>query len=161
MLSESRIAILISLTSLLISIYFGWYKIRKERPLLKHEVFSCKHKVTRGGESTDLELLFKLHNRGDRGTQLNRIEAYATDFSGEEHQSSHDLSKVEHLRETSSTKKIKASFRFSPHFQYKTEMPCRFTIHHTTGEYSFTCESKESERDLVVGDIQVFIGKVD
>jgi len=148
MLSESRIAIIISLTSLLISIYFGWYRIRKERPLLKHEVSKCRHKVTRGGETTDLELLFKLHNRGDRGTQLNRIEVYATDYFGEEHQSSDDLMGVDYLEAASSTKKIKASFRFSPHFQYKEKMPCRFIVYHTTGEYSFECEYEESKRHL-------------
>jgi len=157
MLSESKIAILISLASVLISVYFGWYRIKKERPILKHEVVSCKHKVTQDGGSTDLELVFKLHNRGDRGTQLNRIEAYATDFSGEEHQSSYDLSRVEYLKEASSTKEIKASFCFSPYFEYKEKMPCRFIVYHTTGEYSFEHESEESDDYL---GVQVSSAKV-
>ena len=113
----SAIAIIISLASLSVSFYFGWYRIKKEQPLLEHEVFSCKHKVTEDGESTDLELRFILHNRGDRGTSLTKIEVYATDFKGEEHQSSYDLSNVEYLGATNSTKKITAHFRFSPHFQ--------------------------------------------
>lgn len=159
MLSDilSAIAIIMSLASLLVSIYFGWYRIRKERPLLKHEVFSCKHKVSRDGKSTELELEFKVHNGGDRGTQLNRIEVYATDFKGEGHQSSYDLSKVEYLDATDSTKKIRAFFSFSPSFQYRIRMPCRFTIYHTTREYSFDCESKESEHHL---GIQVSTGRV-
>jgi len=148
MLSESRIAILISLASVLvavISLYFSWRRTRKERPLIEHEVIGCKHKVSKDGESTDLMLSFRLHNRGDRGTKLLSIEAYATDFKEEEHCSSFDLSMVEYLDAHNSTEKIRAFFCFSPHFQYREKMPSRFKIYHTTGEYSFECKSEESE----------------
>ena len=147
-----EVPVVISLVSLLLtlaSFIFTWKRTKKEHPLLKHEVLSCKHKVTENGKATDLEILFKLHNRGDRGTQLNRIEAWATDFKGLEHFTSRDLSKIDYLDAQDSTKEIRTSFTFSPHFQYRTKMRCRFRIHHTTGEYPFEHESEESEDYLV------------
>lgn len=118
--------------------------MRKERPLIEHEIIGCKHKVSENGESTDLMLLFRLDNRGDRGTKLLSIEASAIDFKEEEHYSSYDLSKFDYLGAHDSTEKIRALFFFFPHFQYRQEMPCRFRILHTTGEHSFECKSEES-----------------
>jgi hypothetical protein len=93
-----------------------------------------------------MEMEFRLHNRGDRGTRLTKIEAIATDAAGKEHSSSQELSVQ--LNVCDSTKKITCLLSFVPHFQYTIKMPCRFNIVHTHGQYPFTYESQESERYL-------------
>jgi len=141
MLSDilSVIAIAISLTSL----YFAWKRTKKEQPLFKHEIISCKHKVAEDEKTTNLELVFRLHNRGDRGTKMLKIEAYATDFNGNKHYAFDNLS--EYLKAHDSIKKKRAFFCFLPPFRYQRKMSCIFIIYHTNGKYPFEHESEESE----------------
>jgi hypothetical protein len=139
----SSIALAISV----ISLYFTWRKTRKEQPIISHEVFSCKHRVADNNKYTNLEIVYRLHNRGDRGTRLNSIEVVAVDFNGEEHASTNELS-VE-LDENSSTDKIRNFFYFAPPFPYLPKMHCKFIISHTHEKYSFKHDSEESEEELV------------
>jgi len=101
MLSDilSVVAIVISLVSL----YFTWKRAKKEQPILRHEVLSCKHKVAEDNKTTDLELVLRLHNNGDRGTRLLKIDAYATGFNGVAHHRTDILS--EYLKTHDSTVK--------------------------------------------------------
>lgn len=141
LLSDVLSIIAISLS--IVSLYFTWRRTKKEEPLLRHEVFSCKHKVDEDGKTTNLELVFRLHNTGNKGTRLLKIEVYATDFNGKEHRSSKDLS--EYLDARHSTDKIRGFFYFLPPFQYHERMPCIFIVYHTNDEYLFKHESEESE----------------
>lgn len=138
----SSIALAISV----ISLYFTWRKTRKERPIINHEVFSCKHKVAENSKSTNLEIVYRLHNRGDRGTRLNSIEAIAVDMNGKEHRSTNE--RTLELDDNSSTDKMRDFFYFTPIFPYLPKMHCRFIISHTHAKYSFKHDSEESKETL-------------
>jgi hypothetical protein len=138
----STIAIIIASVSLGIT----WKKMKTERPLIRHEVLNCMHKVSKDGKITNLELVFRLHNEGDRGTGLAKIEAYVVDIMGNQHLSSEEMSK--HLKAHDTTNKITSFFDFVPTFQYGTKMKCKFVIYHTHDEYLFEFESQEAEEPL-------------
>lgn len=135
----SIVALFISLSSL----YFTWRNWKKEKPIISHEFFSCQHHVSRDGKSTELSIELRFHNRGDRGTRLNQIEALATGSLGKEHRAQRDLS-VD-LEANKSTDKLSSFFSFIPPFQYNMEMPCTFILHHTHAKHNFTCLSKEAK----------------
>lgn len=126
-----------------ISLYFSWVRMRKERPILSYEISSCLHKVAENGKSTNLELVFRLHNRGDRGTKLTKIEVSARDVMGTEHHCSKELS--QQLEAHFSTDQIRTFFDFMPTFQYGQKMQCSFTVYHTERKYPFYYESVEAE----------------
>ena len=147
MIEYINIAIsIIAIAIALISLYFSWVRMRKERPILSHEIFSCLHKVAENGKSTNLELVFRLHNRGDRGTKLTKIEVSVHDLTGAEHHSYEEWSMQ--LDAHTSTEKVRSFFYFAPSFQYGPKMTCNFKIYHTDKAYSFECESQEAGQYL-------------
>jgi hypothetical protein len=139
----STIAIIIASVSL----YLTWRKVKSERPLIRHEVNSCMHKVSKDGKTTNLELLFRLHNEGDRGTGLTKVVAYVADCRSQLHSSSEEMST--RLKAHDSTDRITIFFDFVPPFQYGTRMRCLFIVYHTHGIYSFESESQEAKEPLV------------
>lgn len=105
------------------SLILHFLKYRRERPNLLVNILDCRHKVDEDGKSTNLYIQYILRNKGDRGTKLNKIEAFATDFKGEKHYASKKLSKSLIAGDSLS---LHHYFYFRPHFQYKKKMECIF-----------------------------------
>ena len=138
----------IGTTTGVLALILHFLKFRRERPHLKIDVLNCEHKVDEDGNSTMLHIKYTLHNIGDRGTQLNKIEAFATDFNGEKHHASENIKVSRSRLDAHHSLTLFHYFRFTPHFQYKEKMECNFKLHHTHGVFEFQCESEESERPI-------------
>lgn len=133
----------IGTTTGVLALILHFLKFRRERPNLKVDVLNCWHRVDEDGKSTILYIEYILHNTGDRGTQLNKIEAFATDFNGEKHNASENVKVARNRLDAHHSLKLRHFFRFVPHFQYKKKMECTFKLHHTHEVFEFQCESKE------------------
>jgi len=134
------------ISSLTFILYF--IKLRRERPNLKVDVLNCKHSVSINGNSTYLHIKYTLRNTGDRETQLNKIEAFATDFNGEKHYASETVKATRNLLGAHRILTLFHYFCFTPHFQYREKMECNFKLHHTHEVFEFQCESEESESPI-------------
>lgn len=134
----------IGTTTGVLALILHFLRFRRERPDLKVDVIDCRHRAS-AQVSTNLNIKYTVHNKGDRGTQLYRIEASATDFKGKKHHVSKELS--QHINASDSLT-LSDSLFFKPHFQYREIMNCSFKLHHTHGKFQFKCESKESTKPL-------------
>ena len=120
-------------------------KYRKEKPILKVTVESCKHKVAKSGNKTDLKCEFIVSNIGDRGTTLNKLELSLYDWNGNLHSQTQDLNIDV---EGGSSKPLVLLFEFRPPFQYGENIGCKFVLHHTYDKYRFSTNSEESTKYL-------------
>ena len=127
------------------SIYLTRKRMQRESPDLYVEVLDCRHKVSSDSKSINLYVAYVVHNKGDRGTRLNRLEALATDFYGKNHCFSKNLDSYLNAHDNI---RLFHYLYFSPPFQYAVSMKCIFNLHHTHGVSSFQCESKESEKPM-------------
>lgn len=126
---------------------FGiWKYITREKPKLNVEVLSCKHRVRSDYKATNVKLEFRVHNSGDKGTTLTKLDVSFLDWNKIPHAMTKNL-KVD-VDANKTTEKLEVLFTFSPTFQYAESFPCTFTLHHTHGRSPFKSNSQQSSEDL-------------
>ncbi|MCW4016926.1 MAG: hypothetical protein NWF06_11190 [Candidatus Bathyarchaeota archaeon] len=118
-LALSTIAIIISLCGLILH----FLKFRKERPNLVIKKITCRHHPKSDDKNTELRIDFTVHNRGDRGTQINSLELPAYEM----------LYILDH--QLDAHKSIHENHHFTiPLSLTNKELQCLFMLHHTHGD---------------------------
>jgi hypothetical protein len=120
-----------------------YVRFRKERPRLSFEVMSCNHYTPSTNiKKTELRVQFRVHNTGDRATQLNDLEL-------REYQLMHSLDNVVEAHRST----IVDGYYNIPKRIDDNEIECDFTLYHTHGEENFKVTSERVSHSLVKADI--------
>ena len=139
---EQIIILIIAIITVIILIW----RFILERPRLKVEVLSCKHRVRSDNKATNVKLEFRVYNSGNKATTLTKLEVAFSDWKGNPRTATENL-KID-VEGSKTTDKLEVLFTFYPTFQYAELFPCTFTLHHTQNRLSFEANSQESSKDL-------------
>lgn len=133
-LGLSILATVISLSSL--TLHF--VRFRREKPDLQIEVMKCRHHALSAKvKQTQLRIEFYVHNKGDRATQLNRLELET-------------FGQTNYLQNAvDAHRSIKEDCNFDIPVNITDEiLQCTFVLHHTHGDKKFDITSQKSAKSL-------------
>jgi len=134
-LSLSIFATIVSLCGLILH----FIRFRREKPNLHIEVTRFKHHFASAKvKKTELKIEFYVHNKGDRATQLNKLELQT-------------YNQTQVLKDAvDAHKSIRQNCYFVvPSRIEKQKLQCSFVLYHTHGEKRFEATSEETPQSLL------------
>jgi len=129
---------IIALITSVLGLILHFIKFRKENPDLHIEDIKCEHHPPSAQvKQTQLRIRFYVHNKGDRGTQLNNLELQT-------------YGKILPLdKEVGAHKSIQEDCYFDFPVRITDEiLQCTFILHHTHNEKKFQATSRITTRNL-------------
>jgi hypothetical protein len=116
----------------------AWQARRKKGPSLSVDEIMCEHNPSKGNRNTVIRIEFRVHNTGDKSTQLTRLEIPELQKS----------CTLERVVDVDTSPKMECVFLAPGRVIVRKKLELVFLLHHTHGEEEFKTTSIKTSRNL-------------